>query len=130
MTYDEVTKRTGVTRCNACDVGDHTAGWADMGSGIVHWRDRRLERRGLRHFLKLVASIIYSHNRGQPEWRKLYEQNVWAYHTALAQFGVRFRSSYADEDRARAAYDARNEHLATTEPAIYQWIRDYGKKEG
>ncbi len=125
-TYADVVNIYGVAWCQACPLGNHDKGWADMSRGIVHWRERRLERRGLRIFLKLVASIKFSHNRGQPLWQQLYEQNAWAFHEALDHFGVRLRSSYADLDRAYARYDARDEQVSVTNPGAYRWMN---KKE-
>jgi hypothetical protein len=122
MIYPDIARKLGMSWCGNCPIGNHTHGWADISNGVIHWADRRVERRGLRLFLKLGASIVYSHNRGQPEWRMLYEQNAWAFQIALAAFRVRLNRSYADNDRARARYLARNEHLSVTDPAIYRWL--------
>ena len=60
-----------------------------------------MSKPGLRNFLKLYVSITKSHNRGQPEWQRIYEQNIGAYHIALERFGVRFGYHLAKADRAR-----------------------------
>jgi len=76
-------------------------GEADISRGIIYWTDRKVTRPGLRNFLKLYASIIKSHNRGQPEWQRIYEQNQVAYSLALRKFGIRFGTHLSNYDRHR-----------------------------
>jgi hypothetical protein len=74
---------------------------ANISLGIIYWHDRKVTRPGLRNFLKLYVSITNSHNRGQPEWQIIYEQNVGAYRIALERFGLRFGKHLSKADRAR-----------------------------
>jgi hypothetical protein len=64
----------------------------------MHWRPRRMTRRGLRNFLREAAakSIQY---RMQP-WQAIYEINRIVT-TLGAALGVHFPREYADADRAR-----------------------------
>lgn len=59
---------------------------------------------GLRRFLMLVAAIKHSHNRGQPKWLQVYEQNSYAYHRALSEYRVRLSRKLSQTDRANVRY--------------------------
>lgn len=118
--FAEVSAILGIDRCSYCDNGDHRTGWADPSKGLVHFEDRRVTRSSLRRYLKLVGAVIHSHNRGQPLWVRLYEQNTYASRTAL-QFGIRIPSALADEDRARAM-DALRQAKESDEQ-VNRWIR-------
>lgn len=115
MNYAEMAAQEKVIYCGGCDPAlnpftnkiegfDHLRGGANSSRGVVHWTNRRVNRIGLRRFLMLVAAIKYSHNRGQPRWQQVYEQNTFAYHRALEQYHVRLSKRWSLTDRARVRY--------------------------
>lgn len=109
----------GISLCTACAGGDHRRGWANPSTGVVHFSERRVIRSTLRTFLKLVGAIIHSHNRGQPRWQLLYEQNRYAYTTAYHKLSITIPSQLADLDRAMAAASAPKE----THTGFKEWTR-------
>lgn len=105
--YHSVAQRWGVGMCTWCNGGDHALGWSNPSRGVVHFQERKVSRAGLRRFLKLVASVLKSHNRGQPEWQRLFEQNEWA-KSAAHQMGLRIPIHLSAYDRAKAARQTRD----------------------
>jgi hypothetical protein len=106
MTYRELSLREDVYLCTGCNGGplgpyNHQRGFAAPSRGTVHWAERHVTRNGLRHFLMLVAAIKHKHQRGQPKWLIVYEQNVYAYHRALTQYHVRLGRKLSLTDRAK-----------------------------
>ena len=63
--------------------------------------DTAYDSDGLRRFLMLVAACVLSHNRGQPEWLRTYEQNLWAATYARDELRIHIPRWYAATDRAR-----------------------------
>lgn len=123
LSYDTVTEKLGCSRCNGCSIGNHRLGWVDMSSGTIHWADRALRRSGLRTYLKLAAAIAKSHNQGQPEWQRIYEQSIWAQSTALALFGLRLPGKWSYIDRARVEY-------LSTRSAVPRNVISWAKSRG
>jgi hypothetical protein len=122
--FEDLSTSLDVTLCRACAEGStvkHQKGWADPSTGTVHYGVHSASRLSLRRYLKLVAAIYYSHNRGQPTWQMLYEQNQFAYSTAK-RLGIRIPSVLADTDRAHAAEAM---FRAGTKPSreLQRWIR-------
>lgn len=104
MKYEEIASRENVRLCTDCEfdkVWNHSRGTANPSRGTVHWAERRVTRIGLRRFLMLVAAIKKSHNRGQPKWQQVYEQNQYAYHRALTEYHVRLNRKLSMTDRAK-----------------------------
>ena len=104
LTYEKVARELGVVWCRGCKEGDHEMGypslWPTEGRA-VHWRDRRMTRRGLRLFLVAAAPLMDLDMVLTRRWIVLYEANRLATKLAEERFGVRFPRSYADRDRAR-----------------------------
>jgi hypothetical protein len=108
--YQEIAEKLGYPRCNgtrpdgtACSF-DHQKG--SVGDGFVHWADRRrVERAGIRRFLKLIAIEIVSngHPQGGPAgetrpWARLYlAQNL--INNMARLIGVEMPARLTDEDR-------------------------------
>jgi hypothetical protein len=125
--FQLVTEVEGITWCKGCPRGDHKRGWVHPGHGTVHWSDRRFTRMGLRRFLMLVAGIRYHHNRGQPEWRVIYEQNVYAFHKALESYHRRLPKRWSSTDRARVRYLMGRDGNSLSDPAnatIVRWTME------
>lgn len=101
MTYEEIASRERILLCPDCPDWDHRRGSSNPSRGVVHWAPRRVNRLGLRRFLMLVARIKRSHNRGQPRWLQVYEQNAYAYHRALNEYHIRLPRSWSMTDRAQ-----------------------------
>lgn len=120
--YPDMARELDVVLCTGCGLGEatHQSGKADPSMGVVHWRNRVTTRPGARNFLKLIASIYRSHNRGQPEWLILYEQNMYAARYAR-RFGFRIPSRLMNEDRATVLWQTRDQALSRTNPAIWRW---------
>jgi len=49
----------------------------------------------------LVGAIKKHHQRGQPKWQQVYEQNAYAYHQALQEYHVRLGRRLSLTDRAK-----------------------------
>ena len=123
LNYDTITERIGCMRCSGCEIGNHRLGWVDMSNGVIHWQDRALRRNGIRTYLKLAAAILYSHNQGQPEWKRIYEQSTWAQSSARSMFGLRLAQKWSYLDRARVEYLS----TKTEVPAeVLKWAKDRG----
>ena len=125
LTYDRLFKDLGVIRCETCWHGDtsgHKPDFADISPGIIHWKDRKVTKPGLRNFLKLYVSVWKSHNRGQPLWFKLHEQNTLAYEIARGRYGIILPKRLSKVDRARALADLANV-TPQPQPAI-QWAKE------
>jgi hypothetical protein len=130
--FDTLALRLGIELCHDCEAfppQQHRLGVADPSRGRIHLTQRRVTRRTLRHFLKLMAAIVYSHNRGQPVWQQLYEQNQFAEKTSL-KLGIRIPSAWADLDRARA-HDALTRSYQEPDKELSKWMRKrFRGKEG
>lgn len=69
-TFTDIAHQLSIPRCAGCDVFDHRGG--TIGDGLVHWADRvRVERSGIRRFLKLAAILQVSQTEARP-WARLY----------------------------------------------------------
>lgn len=104
-TFMEIAEREEVITCFGFDCPvpkkAHDRGWANISSGILHWSPRRVTKAGLRRFLLLSAAIRHSHNRGQPKWLQIYEQNAYAARRALSEYHVRLPRHLSLTDRAK-----------------------------
>jgi hypothetical protein len=80
-------------------VGDHETGWTSFGMNVIHWRDRRPTRRGLRRFLLLA--VVALRLRSEPPWLDVYLRNVRAQEIASDYFGIRFSRAESAADRAK-----------------------------
>jgi hypothetical protein len=118
--FATLSERLGVTLCTDCSQYNHDRGAADISKGVVHWHERRVVRKTLRRYLKLLGAIVHSHNRGQPIWQQLYEQNQFAHETAT-KIRIRIPSVFADEDRAKAEAAAVRARV-DIEPHILKWM--------
>lgn len=126
LTYDRIFKDLEVIRCETCwKLGVCERGridFADINRGIIHWQERKVTKPGLRNFLKLYVSIWKSHNRGQPIWQQLHEQNTHAYEIARGRYGIILPKRLSKVDRARALADLVNV-TPQPQPAI-QWAKE------
>jgi hypothetical protein len=105
LTYESVSEELSITVCNWCfGEIDHDKGWANISEGVIHWKDRKVSKPGLRNFLKLYIAIAGSHNRGQAEWWTLWQQNTQAYFIARYSFGAVLGAHLSRNDRARALF--------------------------
>ena len=99
-TFSEIAERLDIARCRGilpsghrCHL-DHRRGV--VSDGMVHWADRgRVERAGVRRFLKLSAFLLIDDDR---PWARIWLAqryiNNWA-----SQIGMTFPSSLTDDDR-------------------------------
>jgi hypothetical protein len=97
--YADLGAKCGIEYCPSCPNGDHHKGWSEPSVGRVHFSERAVTRAGMRNFLKLVGAIYYRHNRGQPRWRMIYEQNRYAYGMSR-EWGLQIPSRLSATDRA------------------------------
>lgn len=122
--FDILAERLAVELCHDCEAyshDQHYRGVADPSRGQIHFAKTRVTRRTLRRFLMLLAAIVHSHNRGQPIWQQLYEQNRYAEKTALG-LRIRIPSAWGDMDRARA-HDAIARSGQEPDKELQRWMR-------
>ena len=104
-TYSGVASQLGIALCGdgwpRNRIGNHEAGWTAYGMTIIHWNERRVTKRGLLRFLKLVAKAQMESAHQGERFVVLYWQNVEAYRLARL-IGIRLPRSLADPDRAKA----------------------------
>lgn len=111
MTYDQVATHFGVRRCQECAPSiDHARG-QQIGN-TIHWRDRRLTRAGLRHFLILIAGTRLV--VGREKWRRLWAYNVWAASVARKELHITIPLRLSLADRAYVRWHIQS---ATNVPA-------------
>jgi hypothetical protein len=126
-TYSDVASQLGIALCGtgSCrGIGNHEQGWTAYGMTVIHWRDRRMTRPGLRRFLKLVATAQTIRMRDE-RFVRLWSQNVAADHLAR-RLGVRFPRSLADPDRAKVRLwlaKFRNDHPDRESPEQRELVR-------
>jgi len=133
--YQEIADKLGQPRCRGirpngqlCHGFDHQKG--SVGDGFIHWADRaRVERAGIRRFLKLIALEIVSnggaaHPGETRPWARLYlAQNL--INNMARVVGVSLPASLTDEDRL--AVKAQIINVPTDEPLreeAMQWATD------
>jgi hypothetical protein len=97
-------------------------------AGYIHWSkaDVPLTRRGLRRLLVAIGGVMLKHE-AEPEWRKLYEANVWAWAEGINTWHVQFTQDMSKEDRLRA-HKLGGTEARKTNFAAYQWMRGRNKK--
>ena len=104
-TYGDLARRFALELCVECDLPVHGKGWVDIPRGRIHWRERRVNRLGLRRFLMLAAEVSMYRDgyRGGSEAERLWMLNTWAYREAM-QLGMRLGRELSRRDRARVLY--------------------------
>jgi hypothetical protein len=127
VTYRQIVEELGLWRVCLNDPPCGLSATAHRGTiflGVIHFRDRRFSRRGLRKLLLLcakrdrLASVNFLNDPGL--WFAYFylderKANEWA-----AQIGVRFPVSFsAPERRAVSLVPG----LSRTMPAIWAWAR-------
>lgn len=126
-TYRQIVDRLGFQKVclGQCGVAEaaHRRGAID-GFDIVHWGDRRVNRRGLRRLFLLVArrdrllSPDFLNDEGLYFIHFYLDErkaNEWA-----AQIGVRFPISYSTPERRTVSLVP---GLSRSQPAVYAWAR-------
>lgn len=138
MTYADIVSRLGFEGvCLRADCGltDNAVRGCLDPFGVVHWRERRVTRRGLRRFLLLVAKrerladrIVNDAapvrgylNARRHAWLHTYldarQADRWA-----AELGVRFPVEFSRQERSECLYLAwRSGANLSKRPAIYSW---------
>lgn len=95
--------------------------------GVLHWRERRVTRRGLRQFLLLVARRDREADPGylnerRFRWLYLYLDEMAANDLA-GRLGVRFPVAFSRAERSRCLWYAGKARARITlaHPAAYSW---------
>ena len=105
LTYTDLAERYNVNLCTGGCIFDRSAHSRGMvQSKALHWRERRMQRRGLYRFLKLVALYHHETDPSYSEAQNVWLKNMFAYKTALNDLGIRFPRSFSLEDRARVRF--------------------------
>lgn len=125
MTYAEIAERLGVQRVcfGGCGLGDY-AHRGRLFLGVIHWRERRMTRRGLRRFLLLVARRMreadpdFLNTRGMA-WAHAYFDEQFANQLA-AQLRIRFPAVFSAVERERCHRGAPVGYWRTHQ-AIWAW---------
>lgn len=119
MDYEQVARELGVRYCDGLAEGQegpdrrHGPGYVThlWGQPMVHWRPRRMSRRGLYLFLRLASQALYPDDTVRQErWLALFRQDQHARRLAL-KLGVRIPAEYGRREKARVRLD-----LATIGP--------------
>lgn len=127
-TYAEIVRRLGIEQVclGGCGLSDYQHRGIIF-LGVIHFRERRFTRRGLRRFLLLVAERSRLADPGflngpDQEWYALWWDEQRANFLA-AQVGYRFPASWSVNERMRSRYLASktNVKLARDFPAVYSW---------
>jgi hypothetical protein len=121
VTYPEAAYALGFELCpqDQCRKPDLNHRTGTLVGSTLHWTDRRVTKPGLRRFLLLAASHdIYKQER----WELIWHRNVWVV-GAAAKLKVRIPSRYADEDRAKVAWELRTarDHPTFDQAAALRW---------
>jgi hypothetical protein len=121
VTYDEVADKLGVRLCpgvaRAAPQGGcrfagldparirhiHQDGWADPATRIIHWKERRLVKAGLRNFLMRVALCDQPWLIPMTPWLRIWTINTYVDQLA-GVLKVRLPRNLADGDRARLRF--------------------------
>ncbi len=116
MTWDEIARHFGVTRCDGCPALDHVRGQTSFYA--VHWYDRRMTKLGLRRYLMLISELrlVYL----DEEYMRIYASNRWAA-DAARQLHIRIPARYSDNDRARVRWLI--EHKQNVPDGVRRWAR-------
>lgn len=107
-TYADIAAQVGIERCRGltlsghyCHYGDHQKGSLETVNGetIVHWADRvRVERAGVRRFLRLGAIAFFIDEGEARPWARLFRAqaliNEWA-----GTIGMRMPAAATERDR-------------------------------
>lgn len=111
-TYAEVAQAVGLKLCSGCDAvatspgrglrNSHVSGWAAY--GVVHWKERRVTKPGLRNFLLLAAGQRAYNYRNESPAQQLWTANIWANRQAKELYHIRFPGSATQNDRAAARW--------------------------
>lgn len=102
-TYGEIAERLAIRRCageNDCEA-DHVRGsWEIVGGQpLVHWADRaRVERAGVRRFLRHAATALVAVSGETRPWARLYLAQAYINNWAT-QIGMRMPGSATADDR-------------------------------
>lgn len=129
MTYREIADRLGIERVcvERCGLSEHALRGVVDGFDILHWRERRVTRRGLRRFLllaarrKRLADESYLNDDRKFGYAYLYwdarQADLWA-----AELGIRFPVAFSRSERLRCLLAAPR-GLARRNPAMWAWAR-------
>ena len=102
--YADISAQLGIPRCRGVTASGHLCRDYDhkrgaVGDGLVHWADRaRVERAGIRRFLRLAAVRDLIEQGVAEPWKRLY----WSQGMILRwadELGVRLPASAARRDR-------------------------------
>jgi len=114
--------------CPEGEVGRHYFGFTEPSIGRVHFNDRKPTRRGIRNFLMLIAEVYLSHNRGQPNWLRLYETNTWAdkeAHKINLRFPISWSRTARFYVRAVLLWEGREPYTGPVDyDAIWKWTEE------
>ena len=98
-TYSDVATLLGYELCR-----DGFCPWSGIVIGrTVHWRERRMERRGLRTFLRVIAIDTMVVRPNEPRYMTTYALNKEIDRLAKI-IGVRFPRELSAMDRAKVRY--------------------------
>jgi len=126
--YAEIADRLGIPRCRGLTASGHQCRdynhrQGAVGDGLVHWADRkRVERAGIRRFLRLAANRYLIDEEGVAEpWQRLYLAqrmiNIWG-----MALGVRFPASLTDRDKVELKAMLVNEPQTELRKQAMDWV--------
>ena len=117
-TYRQIGEHYGVT------LVDSPKRSSNPSRGIIHFPSgKRATRRGIRTFLMNVADVKLSLNRGQPDWLRIYDRNLWAQKEGLLTWHLRFPVEYSSTDRLRVLERTRSTTYVPA--AVLRWANEW-----
>lgn len=127
MKYADVVRDLGLEQ--VCPGGCGLDDYRHRGTiflGVIHWRERRFTRRGLRRLLLLVARRERESatsgflNHPNLRWCALWWDEQRANGLA-SELGIRFPAAWSRQERLACLASARGWPISRTHPAIYAW---------
>lgn len=110
LTYAEISTKLSIPRCRGIRDGqrcyaDHDGHLGD--DGLVHWRDRRVTRAGIKRFLMIASGslvvgtlVVDGREIKAPGWWTRYYRLMWV-KTQLAALHLQLSASAWAEDKAK-----------------------------
>lgn len=110
LTYAEISAKLSIPRCRGIKDGqrcyeDHE-GHLDA-NGVLHWRDRRVTRAGIKRFLTIASTglmvgtlVVDGRDIKTPTWWDRYTRLMWV-KAKLAELHLQLAASAWAEDRAK-----------------------------
>jgi hypothetical protein len=125
--YAEIADRLGIPRCRGLTASGHQCRDYNhrqgvVGDGLVHWADRkRVERAGIRRFLRLAANRDLIEQGVAEPWKRLYWSQAMINRWGMT-LGVRFPASLTEHDKIELKAMLVNEPQSPLRKEAMDWV--------